>query len=158
MRIFLFYIATSICAVADQSPIAFMKAWVEAYNKNNANAIIACYDQSEKTECLVSNGMWFKGYEDIRKMYQQDMKAIRFYDSVAEGMKQRILGEVAVVSFVHRFKYLIHETDVHYRIHIRTTATLKKHGDSWKIVSEHSSPIKDIERAKVIEPKKNDSP
>ena len=84
-------------------------------------------------------------------MYHHDMKAIHFYDSKSEEMKHRMLGDVAVVSFIHKFKYLIRETGERYRIHIRTTATLRKDKGSWKIVSEHSSPIQGIERAVMIE-------
>ena len=127
-----------------------MTAWVDVYNKNDAKNIVSYYDQSEDTDCLVSVGMWLKGFKDIQNMYHQDMKALHFYDSKAEGMKHRLIGDVAVISFIHRFKYHILETGEHYRIHIRTTATLRKDKDSWKIVSEHSSPIKGIERAKLI--------
>ncbi|MEM6885879.1 MAG: nuclear transport factor 2 family protein, partial [Verrucomicrobiota bacterium] len=93
---------------------------------------------------------WLKGFEQIKQMYHQDMTACQFYDSKAEEMTHRLLGDVAVVSFIHKFKYLIHDTQARYRIHIRTTATLRKDGDRWKIVSEHSSPIKGIERSKRI--------
>ena len=127
-----------------------MTAWVNEYNKNDAKSIVAYYDRSEDTDCLVSVGMWLKGFKQIEQMYNQDMQACHFHDSKAEGMKHRRLGDVAVVSFVHKFKYLIHDTGERYRIHIRTTATLRKDKDTWKIVSEHSSPIKGIERAKLI--------
>jgi len=133
-----------------QTPSKFMAAWVDEYNKNDAKAIVEYYDESEETDCLVSFGMWFKGFKNIEKMYHRDMKACQFYDSKAEEMKHRMLGDVAVVSFVHKFKYMIHESGAHYRVHIRTTATLRKDKESWKIVSEHSSPIKGIQRAILI--------
>lgn len=150
MRTFLTLILSTIVASAQQTPSEFMASWVAEYNRNDAKSIVAHYDDSEATDCLVSVGMWLEGYEEIEKMYHQDMEALRFYDSVAEGMKHRILGDAAVVSFVHKFKYLIKDTGERYRIHIRTTATLRKEKDSWKIVSEHSSPIKGIERAELI--------
>lgn len=150
-RTFLTLLFTTILAAAQQTPSEFMTAWVDEYNKNDAKAIVAYYDRSEDTDCLVSVGMWLKGFKEIEKMYQADMKAIHFYESKAEGMKHRILGDVAVVAFIHKFKYLIRDSGERYRIHIRTTATLRKDKDSWKIVSEHSSPIKGIERAKIIQ-------
>lgn len=134
-----------------------MTSWAAEYNKNDANSIVAYYDHSDDTECLASGGMWLKGFKEIERMYHQDMKAVHFYDSKAEDMKHRILGEAAVVSFIHKFKYLIQDTGESYQIHIRTTATLLKDKDSWKIVSEHSSPIKGIERAKII-PREQEAP
>ena len=153
MRIPLILFLTSLIASAGQTPSEFMTAWVDVFNKNDAKAIVAYYDRSEETDCLVSVGLSFKGFKEIEKMYHQDMKAIHFYDSKCEQMKHRMLGDVAVVSFIHKFKYLIRETGVRYRIHIRTTATLRKDNGSWKIVSEHSSPIQGIERAVMIENK-----
>ena len=150
MRTLFLFIFSTVLASAQQSPSEFMTSWVGEYNKNNAKSIVAYYDSSEDTDCLVSVGMWLKGFKEIEKMYHQDMRVTHFYDSKAEGMKHRILGDVAVVSFIHKFKYLIRDTGVHYRIHIRTTATLRKDKNSWKIVSEHSSPINRIERAKII--------
>jgi len=153
MRTLLLLIFSTMLASAQQSPSEFMTSWVAAYNKNDAKDIASYYDDSEDTDCLVSIGGWFKGFKAIEKMYRQDMEVIQFYDSKAEGMKHRLFGDVAVVSFIHKFKYLIEDTGVRYRVHIRTTATLRKDKDTWKIVSEHSSPIKGIERSTII--KKN---
>lgn len=158
MRIILFHLFATLLASAEQSPSKFMTAWVSAYDKNDAETMVSFYDRSDDTECLVSVGLWLKGYGEIKDMYVQDMKAIHFYDSKAEGMKHRMLGDVAVVSFIHKFKYLVQDTGEHYRIHIRTTATLKKDKDDWKIVSEHSSPIKGIERALMIKKENVDAP
>jgi len=139
---------------ADETPTQFMGKWVEGYNKNDAKLITAFYDESEEIDVLVSFGVWLRGFEAVKKMYGADMQAARFYDSKAEGMKSRVVGEVAVVSFIHKFKYEIREESVKYRIHIRTTTTLRKAGDSWKIISEHSSAIKGIERAVLIKEEK----
>lgn len=150
MRTFLLFLLSTMLVVAEESPSDFMKSWVAAFDKNDAEALLSYYDRSEETECLVSAGLWFKGFQEIKAMYEQDMGAVRFSRSRAEGMKHRLLGEAAVVSFVHKFQYEVPETGEHYRIHIRTTATLKKDEDGWKIVSEHSSPIEGIARAEII--------
>lgn len=156
MRTFLIFILTSILVGAQQTPSEFMTAWVAEYNKNDAKAIVAYYDRSEEIDCLVSVGIWLKGFKEIEQMYHQDMKAVQFYDSKAEEMKHQMLGDAAVVSFIHKFKYLINDTGERYRIHIRTTATLRKDKDGWKIVSEHSSPIQGIERAELIQKEQGD--
>ena len=150
IRTFFLLIVSTVIASAQQSPSDFMNAWVDTYNKNDAKIIVSYYDQSEDTDCLISAGLWRRGYKQIKDMYFQDMKDVRFYDSRAEGMKHRILGDTAVVSFVHKFKYAVREVGVHYRIHIRTTATLRRYKESWKIVSEHSSAIDGIERATIV--------
>lgn len=138
---------------ADETPTEFMGKWVESFNKNDAKLMTSFYDDSEEIDVLVSNGSWFRGHNRLKEMYAQDMKEVVFYDSKAERMKSRIVGDIAVVSFIHQFKYEVKSLAVKYRIHIRTTATLKKHAKSWKIISEHSSAIKGIERAEEVEGK-----
>ena len=154
IRTLLIFICTTAYATAEQTPSEFMTSWVDAYNKNDANTIIACYDQSGSTY-LECDGMEVRGFKEIEKMYREGMKACRFYDSKAEGMKHKLVEDeaedLACVTFTHKFKYLIHETGDHYRIHIRTTALLRKNNDSWKIVCERSTPIHGIERAKIIQ-------
>lgn len=151
MRTFLIVLLSSVLASAQQSPRAFMTSWGAAFNKNDAKTLVSYYDPSEDTDCLVSDGTSRNGFKLIKEMYEQDMKAVHFYDSKTEEMRHRILGNAAVVSFVHKIKFLIRETGEHRQIHVRTTAALRKDNKSWKIVSEHSSPIKGIERAKTIQ-------
>ena len=158
MRTFLLLLLSTVLASAQQTPSEFMTTWVDAYNKNDAKKIVSYYDQSEDTDCLISAGLWLRGYKQIKDMYYQDMRDVRFYDSQAEGMKHRTLDNTAVVSFVHKFKYAVREAGVHYRIHIRTTATLRKDKEGWKIVSEHSSAIDGIERAQIIKREQSSAP
>ncbi len=150
LTLLLFLPLSHILAVAE-APAEFMTRWVKTYNQNDAKLITAFYDESEDVDCLVSVGLWVRGYDAISKMYREDMAAVRFHDSKAEKMRSRIEGNTALVSFIHRFKYEIRETGDVYRIHIRTTATLLKDGESWKIIGEHSSPINGIERAVLVE-------
>ena len=91
---------------------------------------------------------FIKAWVDVYN--KNDAKKIVPYYDEAEDMKHRLIGDVTVISFIHKFKYHILKTREYYLIHIRTTATLRKDKDSWKIVSEHSSPIIGIERAKLI--------
>lgn len=110
-------ICSGTLAYAQQTPSEFMASWVAEYNNNDPATIVSYYDRSEDTDCLVSVGIWLKGFDEIEQMYHQDMGAIHFYDSRAEGMRHRILGETAVVSFIHRFKYRFRDTGDRYRIH-----------------------------------------
>ena len=150
LSIILFSLLSSLSLTAQETPSEFMGKWVESYNKNDAKSISSFYDQSEKTDCLISGGLWRRGFKAISKMYLEDMRDVRFYDSKAENIRSRTIGNTAVVSFIHRFKYEVKSSGVNYRIHIRTTATLLRDNKSWKIISEHSSPIAGIVRAQEI--------
>jgi len=132
-----------------------LKIWVKAYNTNDAESISDFYEKSEKIDLLVSEGFWLTGHDAVQKMYNNDMKVLRFYDSSAEEMKHRIIDNIALVSFIHKFKYLIKESKENYAIHIRTTATLRKTKNGWKIMSEHSSAINGIQRKSLISPSVN---
>ncbi|WP_269541740.1 nuclear transport factor 2 family protein [Cerasicoccus fimbriatus] len=59
-------------------------------------------------------------------------------------------GDTALVSFEHFFKYYVRPDKSRWQIHIRTTMPLRREGDGWKIIQEHSSPIQDIPRATRI--------
>lgn len=137
---------------AEETPSEFMQRWVKAYNGNNGEVMASFYEKSDELDCLISAGIWLRGFKEIREMYLRDMKAVRFYESAAEEMRHRSLGDnAALVSFIHKFKYEIRHQKQHVRSHIRTTVTLRKVGEEWKIASEHSSAIKDIERVQMID-------
>lgn len=137
---------------AEETPSEFMQRWVQAYNGNNGEVMASFYENSPEVDCLVSVGVWLRGFKDIREMYIRDMQAVRFYESQAEQMRHRQLSETtAVVSFLHRFKYELRDLGQHSLTQIRTTVTLRKVGNVWKIASEHSSAIQGVERVRQIE-------
>jgi len=152
-------LATTTWLSAQETPSEFMQRWVEAYNANNGEVMASFYENSEEVDCLVSAGIWLRGFKEIREMYINDMKAVRFYESAAEQMRHRQLDEnTAVVSFIHKFKYELRDLGEHSRTHIRTTVTLRRIGRIWKIASEHSSAIQGIERVQSIEAPPTEKP
>ncbi len=130
----------------DESPAAVIKAWATTFNKNSPVQQAAYYDRSEKTEVLVSSGLRHRGFKAVLKAYQTDQEQLKYYDSTAEKISTRILGETALVTFEHRFKIHFLSDDSRWQIHIRTTSVLHRVEDTWKIVLEHSSSIHGIER------------
>lgn len=124
-----------------------MLSWVEAFNQNDSEHITSFYEDDERVDLLVSMGKWMRGSTAIADMYASDMQAVEFYDSKAEKMNIRVFDNTALISFEHRFKYNIVADDTHWKIHIRTTVTLRNTENGWKIVQEHSSPIHGVERA-----------
>ncbi len=129
----------------------FMNEWVASYNKNDPKLISAFYEADVRVEMLVSNGRSVRGHENISASYDNDMKAVRFYDSKSQAMRIRVFDKTALVSFIHRFKYEILWDRTHREVHIRTTTTLHQTKNGWRIVMEHSSAIQGIEREKIIE-------
>jgi len=145
------------CAVAiaaetdEQSPKKFVTEWVAAFNKNDPKHHLSFYDMDDRLVVIVSAGLRYDGYDAVKEAYNKDQESVRFYDSKAKDIKIRELGDVALVSLDHQFKVRALADDSHWQVHIRTTMVLHKLDGQWKIVQEHSSPIRGIERNVPIE-------
>lgn len=137
-------------AIADSAE-NFIKDWVAAFNKNDPEKLMAFYHRSEKTEVIVSAGLRYRGYKAVQKVYRDELKQVRIYDSSAKEMGTRILGDTALVTFEHLFKLRYLSNDSRWQVHIRTTSVLHRVENKWKIVLEHSSLIPGIERMTRIE-------
>jgi len=62
----------------------------------------------------------------------------------------REIDDIALISFIHKFKFAVRKEAKHIRVHIRTTGTLLKTKEGWKIINEHSSPIQGVDRYKEV--------
>ena len=125
--------------------------WVATFNDNDPEKLLAFYDRSEDTEVVVSSGLRLRGYEAIQKAYNDDFKQVQFYDSSARAVSERLLGDTAIVTFEHVFKFQVTADESRWQIHVRTTSVLHRFEDEWRVVHEHSSPIRGIERMTPIE-------
>jgi ketosteroid isomerase-like protein len=145
-------LASSSLAVeeTDDSPKQFITDWVATFNKNDPELLSTFYDQSEELEVIVSAGVRHHGYKAVQKFYIDDHKPVRFYDSKATNISTRILADTALVTFEHQFKVRITEDDSCWQVHVRTTSVLHRIDGKWKIVLEHSSPIRGTERVTRI--------
>lgn len=129
---------------------SFIKQWVSAVNKSPEN-LLAFYDRSEETEVIVSSGVRFRGYQAIQRAYNEAFREVRHSDSIAKEVRSRRVGDTAIVTFEHLLKIHVAADDSRWQIHVRTTSVLHRFEDTWKIVHEHSSPIRDIERMTRIQ-------
>ncbi|MBD3676086.1 MAG: nuclear transport factor 2 family protein [Planctomycetaceae bacterium] len=134
-----------------KSPREFIADWVTTFNKNNPALQTAFYEQSEEIEVLVSSGFRHQGYKAVQKAYTEDQKNLHYYDSEARNISTRVLDDTALVTFEHLFKIQFLEDDSRWQIHIRTTSVLRNIKGEWKIVLEHSSSIRGVERMIPIE-------
>ena len=73
-----------------------------------------------------------------------------FSDSVAKNIQARTFGDTAIVAFEHLFKTRIVADDSRWQVHIRTTSVLHRKETKWRIVHEHSSPIRGVQRLTQI--------
>ena len=128
-----------------------VKSWVAILNKNDPEKFLAVYDRSEETEVVLSTGVRLRSFQAIQNAYNNDFQEVRFYDSSAKQINTRLLGKTAIVSFEHLFKIHVTADGSRWQIHIRTTSVLHRLTDQWKVVLEHSSPIRGIERMTRIE-------
>ncbi len=130
----------------DESPKQFITDWAATFNKNDPKLQSAFYDQSEELEVIISAGVRHHGYKAVQKAYTDDLKSVRFYDSTATKISTRIFGDTALITFEHQFKTRFTEDDSRWQVHVRTTSVLNRNEGKWKIVLEHSSPIRGTER------------
>ena len=129
-----------------ESAEAFIDGWAASFVSFDPQRTTALYDRSEETEVIVSAGDRFRGYEAIRAMYQDAQKEVRFLSSAATNVDARAFGETAIVSFEHTYQTQLRADQSRWKGHVRTTAVLRRAGDRWVIVLEHSSPIRGIDR------------
>lgn len=129
----------------------FIKAWIAAFNDDDPQETVAFYDQSKETDVVLATGVRYRGYEAIRKMYREAQNEVRFLDSSAKQTQTRILGDTALVTFEHMFKLQIRADGTRWQGHVRTTSVLHRVGQDWRILHEHSSTIRGIERLTRIE-------
>ena len=160
MRYIIYTLILTFSALANASEISeasskeFIQSWAKSFNKNDPKAISAFYEKDKRVDMLVSVGLWLHGYDAILESYTTDMKLLKFSDSKIKNLRSRVFDKTALVSFEHFFKYRILSDNTLWSIHIRTTTTLKHTDEGWRIVMEHSSPIKGVNRATLIEQKK----
>ena len=138
---------------AETAAQQFIVKWVLSFDENNSKLISGFYEVDDRVEMLASNGLSLKGYEAIAESYRLDMKAVRFYDSKSRDLRVRVLGDTAIATFEHRFKYENRGDGTHRQIHVRTTSVLRMTKQGWRIAMEHSSAIRGIQREKLIREK-----
>jgi ketosteroid isomerase-like protein len=131
---------------SDLTPKQFITNWARTFEKNDPKLLLAFYDPSESTEVLVSSGFRHRGYKAVEKAYTRDQKQLRYYDSNVKEVSTRILGDTALINFEHLFKFRATEDGSRWQVHIRTTTILHRIDGNLKIVLEHSSAIRGIER------------
>jgi uncharacterized protein (TIGR02246 family) len=128
-----------------------IREWADALNRNDAAQLLEFYNESEQTEVVVSGGVHYQGYKAIRRINKETFENVRFYDSAATIVKTRRFGDTATATFEHRFRIQVADDDSRWQVHVRTTAVLHRFDGQWKIVVEHSSPIRGVERMTRIE-------
>lgn len=148
-------ILTSPCIAADEpskpeSPRQFLTRWVSAFSRNSPEAQIAFYDNSDETEVIVSSGFRHRGYKAVLKAYEDDQKVLRYHDSKPKDMSVRRFGDTAIATFEHLFKARMLQDDARWQVHIRTTSVLRRAEGEWRIVHEHSSSIRGIDRLRQL--------
>ena len=104
----------------------------------------------------MSAGVRHVGHKAIQKAYTDDLKTVRFSDSKTVNATSRIFGDTAIVSFNHQFKVHFAKEGSHWQVHIRTSTVLNRKNGKWKIVQEHSSPIRGIDRYTEIKRQKTE--
>jgi len=130
---------------------AFIRDWADTFNENRPDELLAFYDRSEQLDVILSSGVRLRGYKAVEKVYREDQNIVRHYDSGTKELSTRILGDTALVTFEHLYKFRSLEDDSRWQVHVRTTTVLHWKARRWRIVLEHSSPIHGIERMERIE-------
>jgi ketosteroid isomerase-like protein len=146
-------LASSSCADERDAntPQHLITEWAASFNANDPDLLCEFYDQSDNLEVITSSGVRHHGYPILQKAYADDHEVARFYESEPLKISVRDLGDTALVTFEHRFKFRLLEDNTRWQVHVRTTSVLQRIGDEWRIVLEHSSPIHGIERRSLIQ-------
>ncbi len=138
----------------DDSPSTFVSNWVQLFNQNDPDPLLSTYDKSNELTVVVSSGESYSGYKSIAEIYRRQFRAATFHESSARKISARKIGNTAIVHFEHSFKFQSKSDESRWQVHIQTTLILQKQKVSWKIVGEHSSPLKDKERVAPLAKKR----
>ncbi|MEM7455911.1 MAG: nuclear transport factor 2 family protein [Planctomycetota bacterium] len=129
-----------------------LEAWAAAFNSNDSEVLLEFYDNSNETVVVVSSGTLVSGLESFESVVRTDFQFVTFSDSRIEDVHERQLtDEVSVFTFEHRFVANVTEEDTRLQGHVQTTIVMQKLDGIWKIVSEHSSALPDVERMVPID-------
>ena len=122
-----------------------IKAWAATFIENDAERIMAFYERSQDTECIVSAGERLQGFDAIHAEYRRAHAEVRFLSSTVNVVQSRTLGDTALVTFEHVWMAERLSDGSRWQGHVRTTSVLRQIEHKWTIVSEHSSPIRNFE-------------
>ena len=119
----------------------FLEGWSEALESGDLDRIMECYDESEMTVVIVSDGIEFDGSAEIRELYESLYERHDVTYVELENVVSRISGDIAWVKCI--FKAGMHQKsiDSSWELEVRTTLVLSNINGVWRIVQEHSSRI-----------------
>ena len=134
---------------ADIAPDKFTENWAAAYTTNDHQKLLSFYEQDDKLEVRMSSGVKVVGFELLKDLYESEFDQAEFIFSKAKSISIRKFDQTAIVSFEHVFGFKT-EDEKAFEGHVQTVLVLRKSKETWKIVNEHSSTIKDVPRVKPI--------
>jgi uncharacterized protein (TIGR02246 family) len=142
----LFALTTASHAAEDdtKSSTALIAKWASAFNNNDPGELLKFYDLADDTQIISSSGLSHRGEKAIRKAFDDTQRQLRFKESQVKNVNARLLGKTVIVTFEHRFQVRLLGDDSRWQVHVRTTSVLHRFDGDWKIVHEHSSPIRGV--------------
>ena len=130
-------------------PDQFAKNWTGAFASNDPENLLKFYESGPKVVVRMASGVKVVGTEKLKELYKSEFEQTKFLYSKTKNVSVRQFDEMTILSFEHLFAFKTEEKN--FQGHVQTVMILRKSKNSWKIVDEHSSPIKDIPRLQPIE-------
>ena len=129
----------------------FAMSWAESFASNNASRLLAHYENSDELEVRMPSGIKVQGFKGLKKLYESEMKKVKFSNSKAKRISIRQFSKVAIVSFEHPFEMTFLSSKRKFAMHVQTVLVLKMFDKKWLIVNEHSSSIHDLPSFKQLD-------
>jgi ketosteroid isomerase-like protein len=136
---------------AGTSPKEAVQRWAKALTAKEPAELLRFYAESEDLIVILSSGHQFKGYAEVKKVYEKSLREIVFFESEVAEVTAQQLQDMAWVTCRHRARFRVLADDDKFELQVRTTFVLKRQKNEWRIVLEHSSPIADVPRIRPLE-------
>jgi ketosteroid isomerase-like protein len=151
VAVVVFLLTLSVIAVGqtqseDQAVRDFIDNWCAAFVQHDTDTMVDHYLDSPGTQLIVSGGDQYSGFAAITEIYKQSFEEVEFASVRMQDLTIAVAGNTAFVTGKFSAETRVRDIDQSYMTQCRTSLSLARVGEDWKIVGEHSSPLPGVER------------
>jgi uncharacterized protein (TIGR02246 family) len=129
---------------------AMIQAWSQALLKGDAAAAAALYLDAPELVIVESSGRMRAGEDAARELFTEAFAEIAFSKVDLDPKRTHLGADSGHAYFQLRAEGTLQDGSK-VELHVQGTWFLRLVDSSWRIVAEHCSPVKDVERVRVLQ-------
>ena len=135
---------------AEQEVRDRVAAWCAAFVEGEAGKMRDFYLDDANIELVFSTGDRCTGIGDLMLIYEESFQASTFTKAGFDDLAVIVAGSSGFATGRFTCETRTRDREDRWRIVCRTSLSLARLDDEWKIIGEHSSPIEGTERLQRI--------